>query len=187
MKAFVTLTLAAMLFAGASARAAELKSGLQEGDAVPAFDVEKCSGAVNDNVSVGDKLCYRCMLGKKPVVMVFARKADKNLAGLIQQLDKEITKNADQKLSSFVNLIGKDASELKDTAKEFGAKNKVENVAIVVPEENENGPAAFNISPEAEVTVMIYRDGKVVANHALPKLDEKATASIIKDTSKILK
>ena len=77
--------------------------------------------------------------------------------------------------------------ESADDAKEFGAKNKVENVAIVVPEENENGPAAFNISPEAEVTVMIYRDGKVVANHALPKLDEKATASIIKDTSKILK
>ena len=59
-------------------RAAELKSGLQPGDLVGAFDVEKCGGAVNDGKEVGANFCYRCMLGNKPVVMVFARKADKS-------------------------------------------------------------------------------------------------------------
>ena len=129
------------------------------------------------------------MLGAKPVVMVFARKADDKLAGLVKELDKTVAKNSDQKLSSFVNLLGKDPAALKTQAKDFVSKNKVENVALVVPEDNENGPAEFNINPEAEVTVVIYRGGKVVANHALSagKLDDKATAGIIADTSKILK
>ena len=66
----------------------EMTSGLQPGDLVGAFDVEKCGGAVNDGKEVGANFCYRCMLGNKPVVMVFARKADKSLVSLIKELDK---------------------------------------------------------------------------------------------------
>ena len=129
------------------------------------------------------------MLGNKPVVMVFSRKADKSLASLVKELDKTVASNADQKLSSFVNLIGDKPDTLKSSAKEFAAKNKVENVALVVPHENENGPAEFNISPQAEVTVTIYRNGKVVASHAVGSggLDSSEIQSIIADTGKILK
>jgi hypothetical protein len=170
-------------------RATELKSGLQPGDLVPAFDVEKCGGAVNDGKEVGANFCYRCMLGNKPVVMVFARKADKSLAALVKELDKTVMKNSDQKLSSFVNLIGSNPTELKTTAKDFAAKNQIENVALVVPQDNENGPAEFNISSAAEVTVTIYRNGKVAASHALApgQLNEQEIQAIIADTGKILK
>jgi hypothetical protein len=121
--------------------------------------------------------------------MVFARKADANLAALAKELDKEVAKNSDQKLSSFINLIGGDSAELKTEAKEFAAKNELENVALVVPDDVANGPEEFKINPEAEVTVTIYRDGKVAASHAVPagKLDQKEIDSIIKDTGKILK
>jgi hypothetical protein len=179
-----------MLLLGISVvRAADLTSGLQPGDLVPAFDVEKCGGAVNDGKEVGANFCYRCMLGNKPVVMVFARKADGSLASLVKELDKHVTKNTDQKLSSFVNLIGKNPDELKATAKEFAAKHQVENVALVVPQDNENGPADFNINPQAEFTVTIYRNGKVAASHAVGPggLGAGEIKSIIADTGKILK
>jgi hypothetical protein len=184
----VMLNLAAVLLASAVG-AAELKSGLQPGDLVGAFDVEKCGGAVNDGKEVGANFCYRCMLGNKPVVMVFARKTDSSLATLAKELDKHVSKNADQKLSSFVNLLGKNPAELKAEAKDFAAKNKLENVALVVPQENENGPADFNINPDAEVTVTIYRNGKVAASHAVGPggLDESEIKAIIADTGKILK
>ncbi len=38
---------------------AEFKSGLTGGEFVPAFDVVKCAGAVNDGVERGSQLCYR--------------------------------------------------------------------------------------------------------------------------------
>jgi hypothetical protein len=187
MRAF-TLGLAIVLAGAASLSAAELTSGLQPGDLVPAFNVEKCGGAVNDGREVGANFCYRCMLGNKPVVMVFSRKADKSLAQLAKELDKHITKNADQKLSSFINLIGSDPDALKTQAKEFAGTNALENVALVVPDENENGPEEFKINPEAEVTVTIYRNGKVEASHALGAggLTKEEIKSILADTAKIL-
>lgn len=179
---------AALALVTAGVQAAELKSGPQPGDDVGAFQVEKVAGAVNDNVESGKHLCYRCMLGSKPVVMVFARKADANLASLATELDKKITANSDKKLSSFVNLLGKDPGALKSQAKDFATKNKLENVAIVVPEENENGPADYQINPAADVTVLIYRNGKVAANHAVSagKLDKAEVDKILADTKKIL-
>ncbi len=188
MKAFCMSVAVALALVG-TVRAAELTSGLQPGDLVGAFNVEKCGGAVNDGREVGSNFCYRCMLGKKPTVMVFARKADAKLAALAKELEKHVAQNSDQKLSSFINLIGSDAAELKTQAKEFAAKNELENVALVVPDDVTNGPEEFKINPEAEVTVTIYRDGKVAASHAVApgKLDQKEIESIIKDTGKILK
>ncbi len=188
MKKLVILGVAAAM-ASSVAMAEDLKSGPQPGDFVGAYTVEKCAGNPNDNVEVGKNLCYRCMLGGKPVVSIFTRKADARLASLIKQLDAELPKHEDQKLSAFVNLIGSpDVDALKKTATQFGKKNQSEHVAIVVPEDSENGPADYNINPQAEVTVIIYRDGKVAANHAFApgKLDAKAISAVINDTAKIL-
>ena len=69
MKAIVTLSLALVLAGATAVLAAELKSGLQPGDLVGAFDIEKCGGAVNDGRRARDNFCYRCMLGNKPGVM----------------------------------------------------------------------------------------------------------------------
>jgi hypothetical protein len=49
---------AAFAVAAVVASAEELKSGLQVGDQVGAFDVVKVAGP-EDGVKVGDKLCYR--------------------------------------------------------------------------------------------------------------------------------
>jgi len=42
----------------AAVNAEDLKSGLQPGQSVPAFNVVKCGGA-DDGVKVGQTLCYR--------------------------------------------------------------------------------------------------------------------------------
>ncbi len=188
MKVF-SLALAIALVGVGTLRAAELTSGLQPGDLVGAFNVEKCGGAVNDGREVGANFCYRCMLGNKPTVMVFARKTDDKLAALAKQLDKHVAKNSDQKLSSFINLLGSDPAALKSEAKEFAAKNELENVALVVPDDNENGPEEFKINPEAEVTVTIYRNGKVAASHAVAAggLTDAQIKSILEATGQILK
>jgi hypothetical protein len=49
-----TLALCAVV----AVNAEELKSGLQVGQSVPAFQVVKCGGA-EDGIKVGQQLCYR--------------------------------------------------------------------------------------------------------------------------------
>ena len=60
MRSRVALGVAAVvLLSTAALHAAELKSGLQVGAKVPAFQVVKQSGAPKDGVKVGQQLCYR--------------------------------------------------------------------------------------------------------------------------------
>ncbi|MFV2068484.1 MAG: hypothetical protein ACC645_16055 [Pirellulales bacterium] len=179
---------AALVMSTASVQAAEIKSGLQVGEHVGAFTVEKCAGNPEDGVPVGEKLCYRCMLGNRPVVAVFARNVDDNLASLVKQLDALVSKNEDKKMASFVNLLGDDEESLKSAAKSLVEKSRSQHVAVVVPKDYKTGPKNLKLNPKADVTVLIYRKGTVEANHAVPvgALNSQAIAAIVSDAKKIL-
>ena len=159
-----TVALASMMVARA-----EMTSGPQVGERVGAFTVTKVAGNPDDGVDAGKNLCYRCKTGGKPVVMVFARTADEKLAKLVKKVEEEVAEHADEKMMSFVNMIGSDAESLKQAAADFVAKHDIKRVAFVVPDDAEHGPPNLNIAPDADVTVICYRDGKVQANHAFPK------------------
>jgi hypothetical protein len=59
MKRLVCLSVAVALGCGVAAlRADDLKSGLEVGKDIPAHQTEKCAGAEEDGVKVGQQLCY---------------------------------------------------------------------------------------------------------------------------------
>ncbi len=187
MKVAISFALAMMLAMVSSASAAELKSGPQVGEEVGAFEVIKAAGNPHDGVKDGEELCYRCKLGSRPVVMIFARQPNEKLAMLVTELDKVVGANAEKKMGSFVNLIGHKQEDAKKAATQLIDKTKAAHVAIVVPTE-QNGPKEYKLDPNADVTVLIYKGGKVEANHAISAgaLDDKMVKMIIKDTAKIL-
>ena len=184
-----TLALSVVVALSASlALAAEFKSGPQAGEKLGAFQVVKAAGNPNDGVEDGKQLCYRCKLGNRPVVMVFSRNPDQNLAKLVKELDAVVAKNSEKQMASFVNLLGSDAEALKTSAKAFMDKANVQNVAIVVPADQPNGPTDYKIDPQADVTVLIYKDGTVTVNHAYAAggLNDGEIKKIVGETSQIL-
>ena len=174
-------TAAITLLLNASYCMADLVSGPQPGDGVGAFTVTKAAGNPSDGVEDGKRLCYRCRMGSRPVVMIFARTADQPLAKLVNELEDEIKEHADAKLCSFVNMIGGDSDSLKNAATKFVKDNDIQNVAFVVPEDSQNGPDNLKISPEADLTVVCYKSSKVVSSHALKKgeLDDGKINTIV--------
>jgi hypothetical protein len=191
MKCFsrVGFVAVAFLAVAAVAFADELKSGLQPEQPIPAFDVTKVAGAADDGVNTGDTLCYRCKYGKRPMVMIFTRKTDENLAALVKQLDEAVSKNQDKQLKAFVNVMGESPDAAKSAAKEFASKNKFTNVPVVVPVEYSNGPDNYGINPKADVTILVASNGKVTANHTFEKglSCEACVESVIKDVNKLVK
>jgi hypothetical protein len=187
MKTLTSICVALALMSSV-ALSADLKSGLQPGQPIPAFDVLKCSGAADDGVKVGTQLCYRCKYGAQPMAMVFTRSSGENVAKLAGKLDEAVAKNASQKVRAFVNLLGDNRDDLEAKAKELGTKNKLANVPVVVPIEFENGPDNYGINQKAEVTVLLATGGKVVASHAFAKgeLDDKAIEAVVADVAKQL-
>ena len=159
----------AFVFGAAVIASAEVTSGPAVGDMVGAFTVTKVTGNPDDGVADGRTLCYRCKMGARPVVMIFARTADENLAKLLKELDEEIEEHADDKLTGFVNMIGSDAETLKKASADFVAKHGIKRLAFVVPEDTKDGPPDLKISPDADLTVICYKGGTVKANHAFAK------------------
>jgi hypothetical protein len=160
---------------------AEVTSGYQVGESVGAMTVTKVTGNALDGVPDGKTLCYRCKMGSRPVVMVFARTADEKLAKLLKKLDEEIEEHASAKLTGFVNMLGADAESLKKDSAEFVKVHGLERIAFVVPAESANGPADYKIAPDADLTVVCFKGGKVTANHALAKgqLSEEKIDAIV--------
>ena len=171
----------AIVVAGTVAARAEVTSGPPVGERVGAFQVTKVAGNDADGWDAGQHGCYRCKTGGKPVVMVFARTADEKLAKLLKQVEEEVEEHEDEKMMSFVNMIGADAESLKKAAADFVAKHDIKRIAFVVPDDAEHGPPDFKIAPDADVTVICYRDGKVQANHAFPRggLTDDTIAAVV--------
>ena len=167
MRSCVTALVLAVSTAGLAV--AEVTSGPQVGETVGAFTVTKVTGNPDDGVADGKTLCYRCRMGQRPVVMVFARSADEKLAKLLKKIEEEVEEHQEQKLASFVNMIGTDAESLKKAAADFAARHDIKRIAFVVPEDSQDGPPDFKIAPDADLTVVCYEGGEVKANHAFAK------------------
>jgi hypothetical protein len=138
---------------------------LQPGDAIGAFTVTKIAGP-DDGVAVGADLCYRCKYGSRPMVLVFARNPDESLVELLHQLDEQVSKNESSEFKGLLVMLGEDESALKDVSKKFAEKAKLSNVPVTVASDYKSGPEAYKLSPEDELTVIVAKEGAVVARHS---------------------
>ncbi|MCA9152841.1 MAG: hypothetical protein KDA92_26240 [Planctomycetales bacterium] len=183
MKSMVTL-LSALLVAvlTISANAEDLKSGLQVGDSPGAFNVKDITGP-----NKGKSLCYRCSYGSRPVVSVFARDVNADLAKLVKEVDEIVGKNDDKKMAAFVVVLAEDADVVAPKLEAMAKENGIKNVPLTIYD-GEAGPQDYKIAEGSDVTVMMWNKSKVKSNVALAKgkLDTKAIESIVSETDKIL-
>ena len=187
MKQFsILMVLAALVAFTTQTQAEDLKSGLQPGKPVGAFNVTKVAGAAEDGVDVGKNLCYRCRNGGRPQVMIFTRSTDgEKVVKLVQALDKAIAENSDKELRAFVNVLGADKGELQEEAKSIANSSKVKNVPFVVPNEFENGPDNYGLNEKAEVTIILANGGKVTASHAVGSAKDLNVDAVLADVKKL--
>ena len=178
------LAAAVVAVLGGAVVAADLKSGPQAGDKVPgAFHPYNVNGE-----NAGKTACLYCAAGDSPVAVVFARTGDDAMTHkLIKALDGETVKNAKADMYSFAVFSGDKAKlepQLKDAAKAAELKK-----LILAIEDNEDPiPAKYNLSKDADVTVILYVDRVVKANYSFAKgkLTEKDIEQVVKDVSKIV-
>ncbi len=162
--------------------AAEIKSGLQPGDAPPAFNVRDVTGP-----SAGKTLCYRCQYGPRPTVTIFTREIDDNVAKMIKEVDGLVGQNGDKKMAAFVVLLTDNPEAAESKLAEVARKNEIKNVPLTVYD-GSAGPEKYKVSKDAELTVMMWVESNVKVNHAFGKGEFKADSvgAVVKDAGKIL-
>ncbi len=182
MSRFFSVAIVASVMVAGALLAAELKSGLQPGDAPPPYNVKDCTGP-----NEGKSLCYRCKYSSRPVVNIFAREMTPEVVALVKEIDGVVGKNGEKKMAAFVTLLtedpDKDEAKLKEIAKKQGLKDTPLTVFDGVA-----GPEGYKIDEKADLTVMMWVESKVKVNHAFAKGDFKkdSVKAIVEDTKKIL-
>jgi len=180
-KCFAACAVAVIASVGLVA-AAEIQSGLEKGDKVAAFDVKDVTGP-----NKGDELCYRCRYGNQPVVSVFTKEMTPEVGALTKELDKVIAKNREEKMAGFVVLLSDDPEKAAPTLKAAAEKYKIEQMPLTTFN-GLKGPEGYKINTKADVTVMMWVEGKVKISQGLSKsdLNKEMIAKLVSETKTIL-
>jgi len=159
-----------------------LADGLDVGSTVGAFYVKDVTGP-----AAGTKLCYRCRFGDRPVVSIFTRSVDGSVPQLIQEIDGVISKNQAKDAKAFVVLLTDDEAAGEKALKETASKAKVNHTPLTTFD-GVAGPDRYQISKDADVTVMMWVNGKLKVNEALKSSDltKEKIAGLVGQTSQIL-
>jgi hypothetical protein len=163
------------------ASAQEPKSGPQAGDKVP--------GPLHPlNITgdhAGEKYCLYCKFGTSPVAAIFARQVTPELTKLIKRIDQATDQNKERGMGSYVVFLS-DSDTLEAELKNLDKKEKIRHCILAIDEPE--GPRDYNIAPAADVTVVLYTELTVRANHTFKKgeLNDKAIDAIVTDLAKIL-
>jgi hypothetical protein len=103
------------------------------------------------------------------------------LTSLVKKIDAA---SKEKKVKSFVIVMG-DEEKLPDQIKSLAEKEGIKTTVFAV--DNPAGPKGYNISKNADVTVLLYKGQKVEVNHAYAKgeLNAQAITTIVSDIDKI--
>ena len=169
MQSLLTRFVAVAMIASAAGLAtadspAEIQSGPAVGDYLGPFTVMKVAGAAEDGVEEGSQLCYRCKNQQRPQVVVFTRSNDQKVTDLVQKLDAAMNEHADDQLRVFVNVLNTEEESAMKTAKQIASDSGAENVPFVVPNEHTTGPKNYSLSQDAEITITMANNSKVLGN-----------------------
>jgi hypothetical protein len=174
---------------GVLSAAEQLKSGPQPGDTIPGpFHYLNVNGP-----HAGNPHCLVCEFGLRPAVLVFARESPSDkapLAVLLQKLDEAVDRYKNAELRAGVVVLNDDftkAETRKDVVTKWESSAKdLKHVVIAV--DGQAGPKEYKIDKDADVTVVLYNQHKVVANFASAKdkLTDKEVTAIMAAVSKMI-
>jgi hypothetical protein len=182
MKKNLIACAALVVFVGGLIAADAVKSGPQVGEKVPGpFHPLNINGD-----KAGKKNCLFCSNGDNPVAMIFAKGDSEQLNNLIKKIDACTAKNSEASMGSFV-VFCSDDKNLEDTLKKVVKDIDLKHTVLAI--DNPAGPDQYEVSKDAEVTVVLYRERVVKANFSYAKaaeLSDKEITKILGDVSKIL-
>jgi len=117
--------------------------------------------------------------------MVFARETSSSLTSLVKKLDAATQENTKNKMGSFVVFLN-DEEGLQTKLKDLVTKEGLKKIILAI--DNPAGPQGYGVSKDADITVVLYVNRTVKANHAFKKgeLKDADIEAIVKDVAKIL-
>jgi hypothetical protein len=178
---FLSVT-TALVWVGALVAVDPCVSGLQPGQKPGPY-----SFLIETGANRGQSCCFICETADKPAVVVFARTPSAGLTKLAQGLDKALTTHKAVDLKAWMTFLHDDETVMGPQVVAFARKSGLRDMPVGVFEDV-NGPPAYKLNREADVTVLLFVKAKVVANFAFrpSELTDDKVAEVIKSLPQIV-
>jgi hypothetical protein len=146
------------------------------------------SAVVSVGPQRGKSHCFICETANRPAVIVFARTLSAPLAKLARGLDSALSKHKKAELRAWVTFLHEDQSAFDAKVVAWGKKHALRNLPLGVFEDLD-GPPAYKLTREADVTVILYVKQKVVRNFAFRtgELSDARIADVLKAIPELVK
>jgi hypothetical protein len=167
---------------GGESAAKPAPTGCAVGAEVPFFYARAITGPDS-----GKTLCYVCKYEHRPVVLVFVRQFEDGLDTLLQELDREVDQQWKHSLRAGVFFCGQPSEKLQPKLVNLSRDLEL-TIPLAVPAEFQTGPSNLQLDQEAAVTLVVYRDRKVVQAYRVApgKLTVAKARALVQEASKAL-
>jgi protocatechuate 3,4-dioxygenase beta subunit len=176
----VALVALAAALTPVNAEPAGLKSGVEKGASLPAYHPQHVTGP-----DKGTATCPVCKYPRNPAVQAWINTDDeKNVAALVDALEKASKKHADKTLKAFVVFVNanrESADVLKARLAKLGEKHNIQHVALAFlpgPDDPAVKGYGVNTDPKVRNTIFVYRNRTVAAKMVNFVADEKGIAAL---------
>lgn len=157
-----------------------LKSGVEKGAGLPAYNPTHVTGP-----DKGTATCPVCKYPRNPSVQAWINTdSEKNVEALIGALEKASRKYADKNFKAFVVFINPNAESaetLKSRLAKIGEKHNIEHVALTFlpgPDHSAVKGYGINTDPKVRNTIFVYRNRIVDAKMVNFDANEKGIAAL---------
>ena len=184
----ILLCLAASVGASRDCRAAECPG--KETDATATEEMAVEGPTVYVRAATGPRpneaVCLVCRYGARPVVMVCVRGLDDDVAELIERIDRSVDKHRADGLRGMAIFLDKDARLAQPLVAMMAWKRQL-TLPLVFPVEA-GGPKALELSPDAQLTVLLYKERKVQQRlvFSAGELKEKGSDGVLAAVEKLI-
>lgn len=163
-----------------NAALADVASGPESGAALSPLKVQAVTGSIENK-----EVDYTAERGEKPTVYVFIprEKWDRPVARFLRQLDEEAGK-AGHGAALVVVFLSDAPEQTADYLPRAQMAIKFQQTALAVFPSTTNLPDGWNLSTEADVTVVVARAGKAVESWGFVSVNETLVPTVSKSLQK---
>ncbi|MFO0812296.1 MAG: hypothetical protein U0796_03705 [Gemmatales bacterium] len=113
----------------------------------------------------GTSHCYVCETGDDPAIIILARSTSEPLGELARQVDKELSKQ--KKLRGWITFVGMPQPSKEPELVKWSRTLGLRFLPLGIFE-SQAGPPGYKLHSDADLTILLVKESKVVHNFAYP-------------------
>lgn len=136
----------------------------------------------------GTSHCYVCETGNDPAIIILARSSSVPFQDFLKQVDQALSRHKSKNLRGWVTYVGMKQPAREPELTSLSRKLGLRTLPLGIYEPAE-GPPGYQLHADADVTILLVKDSKVLHNFAYTSngLNAAEAKKILDLVPKILK